>query len=795
MDNSTHAPGKPGIPARWTSSAKDGIGKALNASSNVSFTISHGILNEIYYPREDTACTRDMEFIVTDGKEFFSEEKRNTSHETKMVEKGIPVYEITNNCFEGRYSIEKEIVSDPIRNVVLQRVRFKAWKGEKEEYKLFALLAPHLGNSGGGNISWVDEYKGVPMLFAFRQGIALAFACSYPWKKRSAGFVGQSDGWRDLHKNKQMTVEYKYAKDGNVALTGEINLEEAEDTFIVAIGFGRDKEEAGIHVLASMIDGFDVAKEFYIKEWKDWQKKITHRMTKDGAGELFRESASVLRMHEAKRFPGAIVASMSIPWGDYKGDYDIGGYHLVWARDLVETSGGLLAMGAKVDTQRILNYLTATQEASGLWPQNMWLSGKPHWKGIQMDEVALPVLLIDLCKSKGILDSDVIKSYWTAVEKAIGYLVREGPYTQQDRWEEEAGYSTFTIATEIAALLSASDFAQKSGKADLAEYCCEIADSWNESIEDWCYVTGTELAEEAGVEGYYIHINPCRNIPAQELGDRQIHIRNHPQDKGWRKVTEVVSTDPLALVRFGLRAPDDPRILNTIKVIDKLLKVDTPGGPCWHRYNYDGYGENADGSGYDGTGIGRAWPLLTGERAHYEIAAGDFKKAKALVKTMESFSNHGLLPEQIWDTKDIPEKELFFGKHSGSAMPLVWAQAEYIKLCASVKQKKVFDMPEHPRKRYIDKETRSKFTLWSFETPCKVLEKGKKLRIQTKASALVHLSTDNWQTIKDLETKDTGLGVYYVDLPKATKKEIIRFTFYWKEADKWEDRNFNVEVA
>ena len=142
---------------------------------------------------------------------------------------------------------------------------------------------------------------------------------------------------------------------------------------------------------------------------------------------------------------------------------------------------------------------------------------------------------------------------------------------------------------------------------------------------------------------------------------------------------ELVSVDALALVRFGLRAATDPRILNTIKVIDAKLKTDTPSGPCWHRYNKDGYGEDAKGNLYSGAGIGRAWPLLTGERAHYEIAAGNLDKAKELLNTMESFANNSLFPEQIWDTVDIPEKGLFLVKHSGSAMPLTWAHAEYIK--------------------------------------------------------------------------------------------------------------------
>ena len=75
-----NAPGFPGIPARWTSSAKDGVGTALSPRSTVWFTLSHGILNEIYYPCVDTACTRDLGLIITDGKPggFFAEEKRDT---------------------------------------------------------------------------------------------------------------------------------------------------------------------------------------------------------------------------------------------------------------------------------------------------------------------------------------------------------------------------------------------------------------------------------------------------------------------------------------------------------------------------------------------------------------------------------------------------------------------------------------------------------------------------------------------------------------------------------------------
>jgi glucoamylase len=194
-------PGAPGIPARWTSSAKSGIGKALNSLSAVSFTISHGIINEIYFPREDQACTRDMQLIVADGKDFFSEEKRDTKHTTKMFADGVPAYHITNECVQKRYIINKEIITDPLRNTVLQKINFEPLAGVKSDYHLYVLLAPHLGNSGGENTAWVGDYKGVPMIFAERNGLVLALACSQNWLKRSVGFVGVSDGFKDIEQH------------------------------------------------------------------------------------------------------------------------------------------------------------------------------------------------------------------------------------------------------------------------------------------------------------------------------------------------------------------------------------------------------------------------------------------------------------------------------------------------------------------------------------------------------------------------------------------------------------------
>jgi len=205
------APGWPGIPPRWTSSAKSGIGTSLRASSRVWFTLSHGILNEVYYPSLDEACIRDLGLIVTDGEKFFSEEKRDTRSTPDLVEPGVPAYRLANTCVLGRYRIEKEILTDPRRDVVLQRARFVPLLGSLLDYHVYVLLAPHLANHGWGNTAWVGDYKGVPMLFAERQGTALAVACTPAWTQGSAGFVGFSDGWQDLNQHGAMTWQFGQA--------------------------------------------------------------------------------------------------------------------------------------------------------------------------------------------------------------------------------------------------------------------------------------------------------------------------------------------------------------------------------------------------------------------------------------------------------------------------------------------------------------------------------------------------------------------------------------------------------
>jgi glucoamylase len=595
-----------------------------------------------------------------------------------------------------------------------------------------------------------------------------------------------------------MNWEYDHAEDGTVALTAEIDLAACDGEFTLALGFGRTPAEASLRARASLEDGFEVAREAYLREWRAWQDAMTAPPSFLRSTSLYRTSAAVLRTHEAKRFPGGMIASLSIPWGFHKGDEDMGGYHLVWPRDLVETAGGLLAIGANEDALRVLHYLQNTQEADGHWPQNMWLDGSPYWQGIQMDETAFPILLVDLARRQGALTEDELTRLWPMVRSAAAFLIANGPVTPQDRWEEDPGYSPFTLAVEIAALLVAADLADLQDEPSAASLLRETADSWNAQVENWTYVTGTELAKQVGVDGYYVRIAPPEETESGSPAQGFVPIKNRPPGEGNAPAAQIVSPDALALVRFGLRSPDDQRILDTVKVIDELLKTDTPAGPIWRRYNQDGYGEHEDGSPFDGSGVGRAWPLLTGERAHYEIAARRVKQARNLLEALEAFSSpDNLLPEQTWDGKDIPERELYFGKPSGSAMPLVWAHAEYLKLCRSLADSRVFDMPPQTAKRYSLAQQPGKFTLWAFNHKIRRLPHGGMLRLFLPAPARVRWSTDGWKTSRESNTNDSLLGVHVVDLPtsRLKKGKTLQFTFYWVEEERWEGRNYDIEIT
>ena len=787
--DSGEAFGKPGISPRWASSSKEGVGASLGKCSKLRFTISHGIINEIYYPGLDTAQIRDHQFLASDGKSFY-EERRNTSHSAQWIRNGIPAYKIVNEDRGLRFKIEKTVFIDSENDVLVQHVIFSK-KEQSDVLSLYSLLSPHLMNGGSGNTAWNGEYKGRTMQFASKQGMFLALYIPQVAGKMSCGFSGFSDGFQDISNNGAMTYEFNSATDGNVAITTEILIEK-ESSFNVYIAFGSTMEEAALKAIKSSSINWETSLNNYIQEWSDYRKYTSKNLLIKKKYDLLDSSLAVIRSHVSREpLGGGIIASLSIPWGNYKGDDDLGGYHLIWPRDMVEAAQALLILGDVDGSIEALRYLQSTQEANGHWPQNMWLNGKQYWGGIQMDETAFPLLLLyNLWKG----DHVKLEDFSEMAVKALSFIIANGPVTDQDRWEEDGGYSAFTISVEISALCYGLEMADQLGFHEESNKIQLIADIYSSNIEGWLYRENSDLAKKYGVDGHFVRIS---QIDQDEQKGDFIPIKNRPWTSSLVKTEDIVSTGSLSLVRFGIRSHDHPGILNTVKIIDGELKTETKSGPVWHRYNHDGYGEHKDGSGFDGTGHGRGWPLLSGERAQYELIRGDLGEATKLLHSMEKESNKGgMIPEQVWDSDDIPEKGLYNGRPSGSAMPLVWAHAEYVKLCWALENGKPFERNEIAYSRYVEGKKRVKAGIWSFKNKIKRLGKGSLLIFILEEDCFIRMTTNNWKDMEDINSKSIFNTVHYIeaDLSGIKNESQMEFTFFWKTGNSWEGRNYTIEL-
>jgi glucoamylase len=266
---------------------------------------------------------------------------------------------------------------------------------------------------------------------------------------------------------------------------------------------------------------------------------------------------------------------------------------------------------------------------------------------------------------------------------------------------------------------------------------------------------------------------------------------------GLHPARNIVGGDFLHLVRMGLRAADDPVVLDSVRVLDQLLKRDLPQGPCWRRYNHDGYGQKDDGRAFDGAGVGRSWPLLTGERGHYALASGG--DPLPYITAMEKFANEGgMLTEQLWDGEDLPDGKMLKGQPTGASMPLCWSHAEYLALVRSRHDGVAFDRVEPAYQRYVAQPVNSRFEFWSFRHPLGRMPQGKILRLVSLTKANVVWSSNGWRDVQRTGmTQDATLGLWFADLsttlvPAGSR---IAFTFFWEDAQRWEGRNFETAVT
>jgi len=787
-----HAFGWPGLEPRWTHGDKDGIGTAYSAASRIWFTVWNGIVTEVYYPTVDMPQMRDVQLLFTDGQSFFHQETKYLESRIQRMPSCLG-YRVEGADPDGRYAYVKEIIADPHLPCLLQRVTVQANREWLSRLKTYVLCAPHLDVGGSANNAFVVQSCGRELLVAEKNGTWLALMCNTPFSRLSVGYVGASDGWTDLSDGFQFDWQFDQALNGNIALTGELELAAAQE-FVVGIAFGNSQQRAIATLFQSLAQPFESQRSRFVEQWERTHK--SHDPLEDQSGDgglLFHASYTLLLAHEDKAFQGAIVASLAIPWGEAKGDLEgEGGYHLVWTRDLVQCALGLLAAGNVETPLRSLIYLATSQSDDGSFAQNFWVDGTPFWTGIQLDELAFPILLAHkLWRSDGRRDFDP----YPMVLKAAAYLIRQGPATRQERWEEAGGYSPSTLAVYIAALVCAANFAADRGDSDSEGLLLQVADWAEANIEAWTVTNEGTLLE--GVRRHYVRLNPFEPgdpLPAGDAGRPVLTVKNLAEGlDGSYPAREIVDPGFLELVRYGVRLADDATVRDSIRVVDATLKVDTPSGTCWRRYNNDGYGQREDGGPFVGSGKGRGWPLLTGERGHYEVASGG--DACQYVRWMEGLATPThLLPEQVWDEDDRPEQHLKRGRPTGSAVPLLWAHAEYIKLLRSVREGRVFDLIPEVADRYIrNRSVLQNYQVWSIQHPSASVQCGHTLRIHAETAFEVHSSLDNWSTTTDAHSTSTNLGIDYCDLVIPDNQRVsLQFALFWTVARRWEGRDFEV---
>jgi glucoamylase len=700
------APGKPGKDAQWPSAGKEAVGTSNTEQSKVWFTLRGGVLDEVYYPTVDVANAQSLQLVVVhwQGGEKIQTEERDTVSRVVPDPDSLSFTQI-NTAKNGEWRIVKRYVTDPQRNVVLIRVSFEGhFKRRENDYRLYVYYDPSLGNSGMHDTAFTQDGA----LLARDGDKASALVASYAgntfkgesgFTRTTNGFAGTSDGLMLLAEGlgKQFPPEYTSygrAEDGNVVQLGELEPPAIEreyccGAYTLALGFGKTTDEALAAARASLTKGFEACESEYRKGWQGYLKSLRKVAPKYQA--QYDMAAMVLKAHEDKTYRGAMIASLSVPWGGgaSANESEVGGYHLVWSRDLYQVATAFMALGDRASAERALDYLFRVQQKpDGSFPQNSWLDGRPFWGSLQLDEVAYPLIL---AHQLGRTDRETFTKH---VRPAADFIVKNGPQTPQERWEEKSGYSPSTIAAEIAGLVCAADLARLNGDHASASIYLAAADDFARNVERWTVTTNGPH----GDKNYYLRLSfnedPDDGAPF-DVGN----------GGGTFDEREIVDAGFLELVRLGIRSPQDPLVAKSLKVIDKVIKVETPHGAAFYRYNHDGYGEMDDGRNWnwDGkyTGKGRLWALLSGERGQYELALGRRADALRRLDTMAGFANAGLMiPEQVWDRVESPRPSFKFGEGTGSATPLAWSSAQFIRLATNVQEGRNLDTPDIVAARY-----------------------------------------------------------------------------------------------
>jgi glucoamylase len=694
------APGGPGDQAVWTPADKHGFGTAAGTGSKVWYTLGSGQLTEVYYPNLGTPSLRDLQLIVTDGKSFADLESDATTSRTVVPDRRSLTYRQIDTAKSGRYRITKTYVTDPARATVLVSISFKSLTGHP--YQVYAYVDPSLTNNGMDDSG---TCRGGDLLTS--DGRTASDVTASPGLGRaSCGYLGTSDGWTQLKSGFKLT-RYASAQEGNVVETARLGVNGVGRTATtLAVGFGADTAAATAAAHGTLAAGFPRAAAGYARGWHAFLGSLKRPPASLATGaerKLYDVSVMVLAASEDKTYRGAFIASPTMPWawgGSTGLENPSGAYHLVWSRDLYEIATALLAAGDTGGAGRALSYLfDRQQKPDGSFPQNSTVDGTPHWTNTQLDEVSDPIILAWMLHRTG------PATYTSHVKPAADYIVANGPVTPQDRWENQSGYSPATIAAQIAGLVCAASIATANHDTASAARYLKTADSWQRQVASWTVTTNGPFSSRP----YYLRLTKDGHPDSGTSYDIG--------DSGPNGVDQRAVVDPsfLELVRLGVKPASDPAILNTIKVVNQQLGVKTPAGEFWHRYNRDGYGEQAGGAGWNvgfdpaspatpwsqQSTMGRVWPIFAGERGEYDLAAG--KPAAASLAAMAATRNDGfLLPEQVWDNFP-PSGQPGFTPGTGtlSATPLGWSHAQFVRLAWSIAAGHPVEQPSVVACRYV----------------------------------------------------------------------------------------------
>jgi glucoamylase len=697
------APGGPGAEAIWTEADKDGYGTSAGTASKVWHTLDDGRLTEVFYPDLGTPSVRTLDFVVSDGKTFAQRDGDAANSSVELLDPRSLTYRQVNEQ-PRRFRVTKTYVTDPARHVLLVDVRFESLTGKRLD--LYAYYDPSLGNDGMDDSGSTNG----DALVASDAGSAVSSALvgSPAFVRTSNGYLGTpSDGWEDL-RDFRMHAAYTSAPNGNVvqtALTPLTGLRDAQQ-MTAALGFGGGTSAALTGARASLSIGFGVTRTAYDAGWHGYIAGLDGvPASAAGQSTIYNVSVMTLAAHEDKTHRGGYIASPSMPWiwGTPKIENPSGAYHLVWSRDLYQIATALIAAGDTAGANRALDYLFFKQQkADGSFPQNSTVDGKEHWTNLQLDEVALPIVLAwQLGRTDGAL-------YQNHIKKAADFIVNfpNAPFSPQERWENQSGFSPGTIASEIAGLVCAADIARRNGDAASAARYERTADAWQKRVDGWTATTNGPYSPRP----YYLRLTK----DGRPNSGTTYNIGDSGPTVDQRK---VVDPSYLELVRLGVKPANDPVVLNTVKVVDQQLASGDPSGRFfWHRFNFDGYGEQKDGSPWDfgfpqnqtevwanNVTIGRNWPLFGGERGEYELLTGNSASARTRLAHMASAGNEGhMLPEQVWAPDFPPAGQPGFplGEGTFSATPLAWSHAQFVRLAWSIDAGQPVERPSIVAARY-----------------------------------------------------------------------------------------------